>query len=661
MSEKKRELTKAEKKEKLHALMKAKKEGQEGQKEAQKNITAPKKADKSTEATKVKSFWQAKKTKENKSNPQTQTVTKTSSVHIRQFGYVRALGLALVLIYHFYPKILPGGFIGVDVFFVFSGYLITALALEEYRLNKSFSLAKFGERRFFRIFPTVAFAMLIILPLTLFGNADLRYNLTQQAFSGLGFVSNLYEASTGISYANSAAPHIFVHLWSLALEVQFYLVWGVIIYLLAKYVKSGVKGLVFLSSTVVFLISGLAMFIGAFGTTDYSQLYYSPISHVFPFFIGAMLASLGGINTAPMIKKLSRKWTTKQLIFFASLAAAVLLILGMTLQFGAKFTYLLGFGLAVFAAVALVLFLRLLHEKTEKEEPKAIKFIADVSYGVYIFHWPFLIIFLNLKVPHLLALLLTILLSFGLSAVMFYRIDPILKGKIKLSTNLNLVALALALFLVIPSVVAIAKNSNQTSLSETLWRGSNQQASQQLAFDEKALRTGTAGKDTLVIGDSVTVGVTLPIQGGQTIQEAIPTVYSDAEESRTIEAAISRVKTDLTMLPADATIIFALGTNSVNPGVEIKLITQFIKDYSAEHKIVFVTPANWGAGGPFNSDAIADFELTLQGTNKNVKIADWRGLSKGHPDWFDVDGIHVADRLEGRTAWIDLVKRTLAQ
>ena len=151
---------------------------------------------------------------------------KKSNVHVCHFGDIRSVGLALVLVYHFFAKALPGGFIGVDIFFVFSGYLITALALEEYRLTQTFNLKTFAERRFFRIFPTVAFAILIVLPLTLLGNDDLRYNLSNQVFAGLGFISNLYEASTGISYATNFAPHLFVHLWSLALEVQFYLVWG---------------------------------------------------------------------------------------------------------------------------------------------------------------------------------------------------------------------------------------------------------------------------------------------------------------------------------------------------------------------------------------------------------------------------------------------------
>lgn len=597
---------------------------------------------------------------------------KKSNVHIRHFGYIRTLGLALVLLYHFFPKALPGGFIGVDIFFVFSGYLITALALEEYRLTQTFNLKTFAERRFFRIFPTVAFAILIVLPLTLLGNDDLRYNLSNQVFAGLGFISNLYEASTGISYATNFAPHLFVHLWSLALEVQFYLVWGLLIFWLSKRFKKALSIFIFLIAFVLFAVSSLSMFIGSLMTTTYSGLYYSPMTHVFPFFLGAMLASLAGIKTTPLLRNLSSKFSIKQLINRSVIAAVVLILGALILHFDSKFTYLFGFTIASIVTLLLILYLRLLHDKTTSQEPRVIKYIADVSYGVYIFHWAFLIIFLNFKVPHILAVLLTLIASFLCATIMFYGIDPMLKGrKSFLSAFLSDERFATVLvyakpiiptFLVLLSLIALAKTSAQTTLSKTLWTGSNQQGIQQLTLGEHAIKTGTAGADTLIIGDSVTMGTTVAFDGAPQVQNLIPTAYVDAAGDRTIsEAYQDNLKSDLKMLPDNATIVFALGTNSVDATKDMSHIDDLINTYASKRKIVLVTPANWGAGGPFNSDKTADYELTLKGKYPNVKIADWRGLSQGHTDWFDVDGIHIADRIEGRKAWINLVKETIAE
>lgn len=602
----------------------------------------------------------------------TPEMLKTSNVHIRHFGYVRTLGLALVLLYHFYPKSLPGGFIGVDIFFVFSGYLITALALEEYRLNQAFNLKKFAERRFFRIFPTIAFAILIILPLTLLGNTDLRYNLADQVFAGLGFVSNLYEASTGISYATNFAPHLFVHLWSLALEVQFYVVWGTIIFWLAKRFKKDLSIYIFLLAFALFIVSSLSMFIGSLMTTTYSGLYYSPISHVFPFFLGAMLAALAGIKTTPLLRKLSGKFSIKQLITTSIISSVLLIIIAFILNFDSKFTYLFGFTIASIIALAFILCLRLLHDKTTTQEPFVIKYIADVSYGVYVFHWAFLVTFLNFKLPHALAVLFTVIASFGFATIMFYGIDPMLKGRKNflseflsdkrsspVSRYVRVIIPALLVFL---SLIALFKTSNQTILAKTLWTGSNQQGIQQLTLAEHAIKTGTAGADTLIIGDSVTMGTTVAYDGAPQVQSIIPNAYVDAAGDRTIsEAYQDNLKSDLKMLPNNATIVFALGTNSIDARQDIANIDDLIKSYSAKHRIILVTPANWGAGGPFNSDKIADYELTLKSKYTNVKIADWRGLSQGHTDWFDVDGIHIADRIEGRKAWINLVKETIAE
>lgn len=606
------------------------------------------------------------------SSENTPETLKTSNVHIRHFGYVRTLGLALVLLYHFYPKSLPGGFIGVDIFFVFSGYLITALALEEHRLNQAFNLKKFAERRFFRIFPTIAFAVLIVLPLTLLGNADLRYNLANQVFAGLGFVSNLYEASTGISYATNFAPHLFVHLWSLALEVQFYVVWGIIIFWLSKRFKKALSIFIFLLAFVLFIVSSLSMFIGSLMTTTYSGLYYSPISHVFPFFLGAILAALAGIKTTPLLRKLSGKCSNKQLITTSILSSVLLIIIAFILKFDSKFTYLFGFTIASILALALILCLRLLHDKTTTQEPFVIKYIADVSYGVYVFHWAFLVIFLNFKLPHVLAVLFTVIASFVFASIMFYGIDPMLKGRKSFLSEflsdkrftpvLGYFKVIIPTLLVILSIIALFKTSSQTTLAKTLWTGSNQQGIQQLTLAEHAIKTGTAGADTLIIGDSVTLGTTVAYDGAPQVQTIIPNAYVDAAGDRTIsEAYQDNLKSDLKMLPDNATIVFALGTNSIDAKQDIGNIDALIKTYAKKHKIILVTPANWGAGGPFNSDKIADYELTLKGKYPNVKIADWRGLSQGHTDWFDVDGIHIADRVEGRKAWINLVKETMAE
>ncbi|GAB2026459.1 acyltransferase family protein [Lactovum odontotermitis] len=587
---------------------------------------------------------------------------QNSGTRIRFFSYVRALGLLLVLIYHFYPKIMPGGFIGVDVFFTFSGYLITSLIIVEFRRNESFNLKKFAERRFFRIFPTLFFAMLVTLPLTLLGSPDLRYQLRQQVLAGLGFISNLYESSTGVSYENSFAPHMFVHLWSLGIEIQFYVVWALIFWILLRFSKRAFRSKIFLLSLVITLFSAISMLVTSLGTSSYSEIYYSPILHIFPFFIGATLACLVGISESKFIRLFAKNHSIAYLRNAALISGGILVILSLILHFDWKITFMFGFLLAGLATAALIFFLRMMHEKTKSAEPKIVQGISDISYGVYIFHWAFLVIFLNLRLPHLLAVLLTLVLSVVLSALMFYVIDPVVRGKLPVSQPIKQVLLALTVVLLIPSVTAVALSTASTTVSRTLWQGATAQASQGLYLSERIIETGAAGADTLLIGDSVANGTRTSFSNALILENEIPTVFGDTAGDRKISSdLLPDLTNDLGVMPADCAIVIALGTNSTEPDTDIGILKDVISQYSASHHIVLVTPANFSSGGPYNSDKVADWEVSVKGKYKNVTVADWRAAAAGHPEYYDADGVHISDRPEGRKVWINLVKTALAK
>jgi peptidoglycan/LPS O-acetylase OafA/YrhL len=596
--------------------------------------------------------------RENQIGPQ----NSSSSTHIRFFSYVRTIGLFLVLIYHFFPKVMPGGFIGVDVFFTFSGYLITSLIIVEVRREDAFNLKKFAERRFFRIFPTLAFAMLVTLPFTLLGNADLRYQLRQQVLAGLGFVSNLYESSTGLSYENSFAPHLFVHLWSLAIEIQFYVAWALILWILLRFSKRSFRSKLFLLALVIAVFSAVSMLVSSIGTNSYSDLYYSPIHHIFPFFIGATLSTFVGISPSKFIKAFARNHSLAYLRNAALISGGLLVILSFVLHFDWKITFIFGLLLASLSSAVLIFFLRMLHEKTESAEPAVVKGISDISYGVYIFHWTFLIIFLNLQMSHWLAILLTFVLSFAFSALMFYVIDPMLHGKLSVSRPIKQATATIAVILMIPSVIAVSLSKSSTTLAETLWQGSLAQASQGLYLSERIIETGAAGADTLLIGDSVANGTRTGFSDAATLEGEIPTVFGDTAGDRKISTDLKADLTnDLGIMPADCAIVIALGTNSTQPDTDIQILKEVIKEYSAQHHIVLVTPANFSSDGPFNSDVIADWEVSIEGKYKNVTVADWRAAANGHPEYYDPDGVHISDRPEGRKVWIDLIKTALAK
>ena len=159
-------------------------------------------------------------------------------MRIKWFSLVRITGLLLVLLYHFFQKVFPGGFIGVDIFFTFSGFLITALLIDEFARHQKIDLNGFLRRRFYRIVPPLVFMVLLVMPFTFLVRRDFIAGIGTQIAAVFGFVTNFYEMLSGGSYESQFIPHLFIHTWSLALEVHYYVLWALLAWFLGKKAKS---------------------------------------------------------------------------------------------------------------------------------------------------------------------------------------------------------------------------------------------------------------------------------------------------------------------------------------------------------------------------------------------------------------------------------------
>ena len=353
-------------------------------------------------------------------------------MRIKWFSLIRITGLLLVLLYHFFQTVFPGGFFGVDVFFTFSGFLITSLLLEEFEQKEKIDIIGFFRRRFYRIFPPVVLMVLVVMPFTFLVRQDYVAGIGGQIAGVLGFMTNFYEMLTGGSYESQFIPHLFVHNWSLAVEVHYYVLWGLAVWFLAKRAKTSgqLRGMIFLLSSATFMVSFLSMFIGSFIVSSYSTLYFSTLTHVYPFFLGSVLATLVGVrHVTPLLKRLNRILDLRQTLLVFGAGLGVLLLLTFFVKFNYLFAYLFGFLLASLAALLMIVAARLLHEKTPTiEEPKVIGFLADTSYAVYLFHWPFYIIFSQL-VGNIPAVILTTIFSYLFATLSFYVIEPFIAGK----------------------------------------------------------------------------------------------------------------------------------------------------------------------------------------------------------------------------------------
>jgi len=344
-------------------------------------------------------------------------------MRIRWFSLVRITGLVLVLLYHYFQGVFPGGFIGVDIFFTFSGFLITSLLIDEFTRSRTIDIMGFLKRRFYRIVPPLVFMILVIMPFTLLIRRDFVAGIGTQISAALGFVTNFYEMMSGGNYESQFVPHLLIHTWSLALEVHYYILWGLAAWGISKISKSVAqyRGLISLTSIALFLFSFLAMFIGAFFSKNYSNIYFSSLTHVFPFFAGTVLATFSGVgNVGVQMKRLEEKVEIKQVLIALAGSFVLLILLSFILKFDSLWTYLFGFLISTLLACVMIAATRILHDKLPNiKEPSPLNFIADTSYGVYLFHWPFYIIFTQLM-SNGWAVLLTTILSFGFAALSFY-------------------------------------------------------------------------------------------------------------------------------------------------------------------------------------------------------------------------------------------------
>lgn len=571
-------------------------------------------------------------------------------MRIKWFSLIRITGLLLVLLYHFFQTVFPGGFFGVDVFFTFSGFLITSLLLEEFGQKGKIDILGFFRRRFYRIFPPVVLMILVVMPFTFLVRQDYIAGIGGQIAGVLGFMTNFYEMLTGGSYESQFIPHLFVHNWSLAVEVHYYILWGLAVWLMSKQAKTGgqLRGMVFLLSSITFVVSFLSMFIGSFIVSSYSTLYFSSLTHVYPFFLGSVLATLIGVrHTTPLLKRLNQTLDLKQTLLVFSAGLGLLLLLTFFVKFNYLFAYLLGFLLASLAALLMIVAARLLHEKTPTiEEPKVISFLADTSYAVYLFHWPFYIIFSQLM-SNLPAVILTTIFSYLFASLSFYVIEPFIAGKnssllqkVKEIPHIQpifagsvgfLSLLTLIVMLIAPQVGAFETdlmvnglNQAQTNITRTKTMADQAEASRYNIADGVS-----------IIGDSVTLRAT------PGLKEVLPDAQTDGQVSRNTKQANAIMLNHSQNKVLPKIVVIATGVN--NPEDYKADIDSLITNLPKGHQLVLVTPYEGDktqATQPY-VEQYASYVREVAQKYPYIEVADWNQVSKDHPDiWKGTDQVH---------------------
>jgi peptidoglycan/LPS O-acetylase OafA/YrhL len=301
----------------------------------------------------------------------------------RNFAYMphldglRAVSVLAILTFHLRPDWLPGGFLGVDIFFIISGFLITSLLLDEVQNHGRIDFLRFYRRRFKRLFPSFILVILLtIIAAYILFDQQKFISVAKTALVSVFGISNLYFYKTASYFDLSSIEKPLLHIWSLSVEEQFYFIWPLILFVTYRFFLR--------SSKKYYLLMGILFLITIYFNLNHPvATFYLPFFRFYEFLLGA------GLALFPWKQEAFGKHT--RIYFFTSLIT--LPIIFLTLDSSSLLP-----GPASFLFIFPVVYLITnggIESKLNILNLKSFKHIGKRSYTIYLVHWPVIVFYLE--------------------------------------------------------------------------------------------------------------------------------------------------------------------------------------------------------------------------------------------------------------------------
>lgn len=360
---------------------------------------------------------------------------------------IRALAIVLVLVFHGGFSWAGGGFFGVDVFFVLSGFLITGLLVSEYRQNAGIGLRRFWAHRIRRLGPALLVMLAgIALYAYFLAPSDTLGELRTNALATLLYVNNWHQVSGGQGYfAALNTPQPLLHTWSLSIEEQFYVVWPLVVLGVLTWSRS-LRTLLVVTVTGA-VASAVAMVVVYGNGAGANRAYYGTDTRAQALLIGAALAIVlahplprrraGPVTTTSLVRQVSLGTTARSAVVALGAAGLVTVVwLAYSVDSTSSWIYRGGFTLVALATAALIACVALVPPSPWSRllALRPVRYVGAISYGLYLYHWPIFVVLDNARtgLSGWALFALRVACSFAVAAVSLHFLEmPIRRGLLR--------------------------------------------------------------------------------------------------------------------------------------------------------------------------------------------------------------------------------------
>lgn len=562
--------------------------------------------------------------------------TKSGIQYIPAIDGLRAIAVIAVILYHLDFDWIPGGFLGVDLFFVISGYVITRLILDSIEISGGLDLRAFYLARIRRLLPALVFMIITTaIAVGIWAPDTIKRFFTDIPFA-LSGTMNWWLVWRELDYFESIGrPPLLQHTWSLAVEAQFYLIWPLILLLILKWFG---KKRVALTSLIFAAISGVTLLIvslslDASDARSVSHIYFGTDTHSIGLFLGAALA----VSWVPQnFKEVVSKKAQNFIDFIGVIGFIGIISTFLFIDAGNPNLYKIAFPLAGLFGTAIVT--SIVHPASRFApilQNRVLLWIGARSYAIYLWHW---IIFqvtrpnIDLAGQDWALLALRILIVLALADISLRYIEvPIRRGIIrnwikglryrttqekKIQTRW---LLTLSLIIIIGTSAITFRAVNLSTVQEV--------ALEQELQNESTPITEITETGIWLTGDSVILGIR------NSLAEQFPVALVNARIGRQADELLEVILKDRRNAPSGP-VILNLGNNGPLTELQVVAIFEALRDSEKVIAVDTAVPRPWRDR---NNELIAEVAARFP----NVSLVRWSLASQDHPEYFAPDGVHL--------------------